>query len=50
VVIVPYRKLVNETVYNVRAKGINYIEWKYSIFDPTNIVIVSVDNFLDRFL
>jgi hypothetical protein len=26
VVIMLYRKLVDETVYNVRAKGINYIE------------------------
>ncbi|TIA13399.1 hypothetical protein D6C80_06309 [Aureobasidium pullulans] len=50
VVIVPYRKLVDETVRNARAKGINYIEWKYSMFNPANMVVVSVDNFPDRFL
>jgi superfamily II DNA helicase RecQ len=50
VVIMPYRKLVDETVRNVRVKGINYIEWKYSMSSPTNMVIVSIDNFLDRFL
>jgi superfamily II DNA helicase RecQ len=50
VVIVPYRKLVDETVRNTRAKGINYIEWKYSMSGPANIVIVSIDNFPDGFL
>ncbi|CAD0051470.1 unnamed protein product, partial [Aureobasidium pullulans] len=46
VVIVPYRKLVDETVRNARAKGINCIDMS----GPANMVIVSVDNFPDGFL
>lgn len=50
VVIVPYRKLVDETVRDARAKGINCIEWKYGMFDPADMVVVSADNFPDGFL
>ncbi|CAD0020533.1 unnamed protein product, partial [Aureobasidium pullulans] len=38
VVIVPYRKLVDETVRNARAKGINYIEPKLAYIDEVRAI------------
>ena len=48
-VVVPYRQLINETVSDAKAAGIDCIEWTHSTEDPAEMVVVSADKLDDRF-
>ena len=41
--VVPYRRLINETVRNAKAIGIYYREWEHSIEDAADTVLVSAN-------
>ncbi|KAG6055412.1 hypothetical protein E4U32_006319 [Claviceps aff. humidiphila group G2b] len=43
IVIVPYRQLINETLSDATACGIDAVEWTRDLQDPAEIVIVSAD-------
>ena len=43
VVVIPYRKLMDDTVRNARALRIDCLEWTYGVEDPATIVFISAD-------
>lgn len=43
VVVIPYRRLIDDTVRNARALRIDYLEWTYGVEDPATIVFISAD-------
>ena len=49
IVVVPYRQLINETVNDAKAAGIECIEWTHLVEDPAAMVVVSADKMNDRF-
>ena len=49
IVVVPYRQLINETVIDAKAAGIECIEWTYRTEDPATMVVVSADKLDDAF-
>ena len=49
IVVVPYRQLINETVQDAKAVGIDCVEWTHGTGDPATIVVVSADKLDDEF-
>jgi hypothetical protein len=49
IVVVPYRQLINETVMDAKAAGIECIEWTHRTEDPATMVVVSADKLDDAF-
>ncbi|KAG5954584.1 hypothetical protein E4U58_007559, partial [Claviceps cyperi] len=49
IVVVPYRQLINETLSDATARGIDAVEWTRDLQDPAEIVIVSADKLYDSF-
>lgn len=43
VVVIPYRRLMDDTVRNARALRIDCLEWTYGVEDPATIVFISAD-------
>jgi superfamily II DNA helicase RecQ len=43
IVVIPYRRLMDETVNDTRALRIDCLEWTYGTEDPATIVFVSAD-------
>lgn len=50
VVVILYRRLMDETVENARAPKIDCLEWTYGVEDPATIVFVSADRLCGSFL
>lgn len=49
VVVIPYRRLMDDTVRNARALRIDCLEWTQRVEDPATIVFVSADRLCGRF-
>ena len=43
VVVIPYRRLMDDTVRNARALRIDCLEWTHGVEDPATIVFISAD-------
>jgi Lhr-like helicase len=43
VVVIPYRRLMDDSVRNARALRIDCLEWTYGVEDPATIVFISAD-------
>jgi hypothetical protein len=41
--VIPYRRLIDNTVRNARALRIDCLEWTYGVEDPATIVFISAD-------
>ncbi|KAG6091014.1 hypothetical protein E4U31_007459 [Claviceps sp. LM219 group G6] len=50
IVIVPYRQLINETLSDATARGIDAVEWTCDLQDAAELVIVSADKVYSSFL
>jgi superfamily II DNA or RNA helicase len=49
IVVIPYRRLMDETVNGTQALGIDCMEWKHGMEDPAAIVFISADRLSDGF-
>jgi superfamily II DNA helicase RecQ len=49
VVVIQYRRLMDDTVRNARALRIDCLEWTYGVEDPATIVFISTDRLSGSF-